>query len=396
MKKSIEKHIKDFDDVTSVKSSKSSKTNDLRKIRSAFLNIFEDVEEARNIAVGEKNKTVMIIENLDDGLLVLDKSNKIEIINPYALEFLQKTKDELLHKNVFAIKSNTIDLKPLFDTIGKNKKIKEVSREEICLGGKSFFQVSVLSIAGGGGGHLVILHDVSKDKLVDKMKSEFVSVAAHQLRTPLSAIKWTLKMMLDGDVGKLTNEQKEFLNKSYESNERMIVLVNDLLNVSRIDEGRFIYKPEALQIEDVIKDISANEETALKAKKITIKLDLPKKALPPVFIDKEKMGIVMQNLIENSIKYTPAGGKITVSAEELKDDVLIKVKDTGVGIPKDQQDRIFTKFFRGENVIRLETEGSGLGLYTIKNIVESHKGKIWFQSEGEKGTTFFFTLPKAK
>ncbi|MCK9577933.1 ATP-binding protein [bacterium] len=383
-------------DLISIESCNVSRGEDLRRIRSAFLNIFEDVEEARNIAVREKNKTMLIIENLDDGLFVLDKNSKIEIVNSYALEFLQKAKDEIIQKNIFKIKSEKVDLKIFFEVIGgKNKKIKEVSREEVCFGNKLFFQVSVLSIAGSGGEYLVILHDISKDKLIDQMKTEFVSVAAHQLRTPLSAIKWTLKMMLDGDVGKLTEEQIEFLNKSYESNERMIMLVNDLLNVSRIDEGRFIYKPEALQIEDVIKEISMSEETSLKKKKLKLLLNIPKKKLPPVFIDKEKMGIVMQNFIENSIKYTPSGGKITISVEDLKDDILVKIKDTGVGIPLDQQDRIFTKFFRGENVIRLETEGSGLGLYTVKNIIESHTGKVWFQSEENKGSTFFFTLPKA-
>jgi len=382
----------------SIDSCNISNANDLRRIRSAFLNIFEDVEEARNAAVQEKNKTMLIIENLDDGLLVLDKTDKIELINSFALDFLKRTKEELLQKNIFEIKSDKVELKYFFNIVSdKSGKIREVSREEVCFGDKIFFQVSVFSIAGttGGGGHLVVLHDISKDKLVDQMKTEFVSVAAHQLRTPLSAIKWTLRMILDGDVGELSDEQKDFLNKSYESNERMINLVNDLLNVSRIDEGRFIYKPEALQIEDILKEVSSNEETSLKEKKLKLVLDLPKQLLPAVFIDKEKMGIVVQNLIENSIKYTPSGGKITVSAEDLRDDVLVKVKDTGVGIPKDQQDRIFTKFFRGENVIRLETEGSGLGLYTVKNIIESHKGKIWFQSDTGEGTTFFFTLPKA-
>jgi len=389
------KEITPPEGLVSIESCKVSNTDDLRRIRSAFLNIFEDVEDARNTAVKEKNKTVLIIENLDDGLLVLDKNNRVVMINPCALEFLQKTKEEVLQKNIFKLDSKKLDMEVFFEIIrGKNKKIREISREEACFGNKLFFQITVLSIAGSDGEYLVIMHDVSKDKLVDQMKTEFVSVAAHQLRTPLSAIKWTLKMMLDGDVGKLTDEQIEFLNKSYESNERMIVLVNDLLNVSRIDEGRFIYKPEALQIEDVIKQIASNEETSLKEKNLDLVLDFPKKLLSPVFIDKEKMGIVMQNFIENSIKYTPSGGKITISIEELKDDVLVKVKDTGVGIPKDQQDRIFTKFFRGENVIRLETEGSGLGLYTVKNIIESHKGKVWFQSDNGEGTTFFFTLPK--
>ncbi|MDD5639838.1 MAG: ATP-binding protein [Candidatus Pacebacteria bacterium] len=381
----------------SIESCNVSNAEDLRRIRSAFLNIFEDVEETRRVAVREKNKTMLIIENLTDGLLVLDKNNKIEIINPIALQILKKSTEDLLGQNLFEVKFEEENIKKFLALIrNKNGNIKELIREEISIDERIFFQVSALPIMEGKKekGYLIILHDISKDKMIDQMKTEFVSVAAHQLRTPLSAIKWTIKMLLDGDVGKLSDEQVDFLNKSYESNERMINLVNDLLNVSRIDEGRFIYKPEPLQIEDIFKLMTENVETIAEKKNLKLILDFPPSLLPPVFADREKMGIVVQNLIENSIKYTPPGGEIIISIEDMKDDLLIKIKDTGVGIPKDQQDRIFTKFFRGENVIKLETEGSGLGLYTVKNIVESHKGKIWFQSELDKGTTFFFTLPK--
>jgi signal transduction histidine kinase len=176
----------------------------------------------------------------------------------------------------------------------------------------------------------------------------------------------------------------------------MINLVNDLLNVSRIDEGRFIYKTEPMQLEDVVDEIVKSEETPLQQKKIKLSWNLPSTLLPEVLADKEKLGIAVQNLIENAIKYTKEGGSVIISIEEINGDILFKIQDDGVGIPSYQQERIFTKFFRGENVMRMETEGSGLGLYTTKNIVESHGGKIWFQSEEGKGTVFSFTIPKNK
>jgi signal transduction histidine kinase len=228
------------------------------------------------------------------------------------------------------------------------------------------------------------------------MKTEFVSIAAHQLRTPLSAIKWTLRMVLDGDTGELNSEQKELLEKTYVSNERMISLINDLLNVSRIEEGRFLYKQELVNLEDVISIVIDSSQELLKMKKMKLTFEKPKESLPQVSADREKMELAVQNLLENAVKYTPEGGKIDISLEKDNDNIIFKIKDTGVGIPDDQHERIFTKFFRGDNVIRMETEGSGLGLYTTRNIIDAHKGKIWFDSKEGEGTIFTFTIPIPK
>jgi len=244
-------------------------------------------------------------------------------------------------------------------------------------------------------GVLIIFHDVTRDKLVERMKTEFVSISAHQLRTPLSAIKWTLRMVLDGDTGKLNDEQQELLEKTYVSNERMISLINDLLNVSRIEEGRFLYKQEPGKLEDVINAVVNSSQELLKMKKIILKMNLSQD-IPLVNIDKEKMELAVQNLLENAAKYTPEGGSIDISLEKHEAEVVFKIKDTGVGIPETEHERIFTKFFRGENVIKMETEGSGLGLYTTRNIIDAHRGKIWFESKEGEGTTFFFSLPFAK
>ena len=372
------------------------KENELRKIRLAFLNILEDTEEAKTQAIGEKNKSLAVIKNFTDGLLVLNEDNKIEIISPLVEVFLGQKEEELLGKDVSRLSSRKIDLKPLKEIlkVRKTKDIKSIFRKEIRLGEDLFLEVTVSHFKSGEKkGALVILHDVSRDKLVERMKTEFVSISAHQLRTPLSAVKWTLRMILDGDVGEINDEQRDLLEKTYQSNERMIELINDLLNVTRIEEGRFLYKPEPMQIEDVVDQVVGEAENAAKIKKITIKTERPKILLPPVTIDKEKMGIVVQNLLENSLKYTPEGGTVIISLEKKNKDMVFKIADNGVGIPKDQQARIFSKFFRGSNVIKMETEGSGLGLYTVKNIVEAHKGEIWFESKEGEGSTFYFTLP---
>jgi PAS domain S-box-containing protein len=372
-----------------------TKEDELRRVRAALLNILEDTEEARKEAVREKNKTMTMIENLTDGILLLNNRNEVGIISPLVLDFFRKTKEEIVGKNIIDLFNNE-ELKQIREILidDKKKKINKVVKKEISIGKRMDIEATSVFLEGEGeGGVLIILHDVTRDKLVEKMKTEFVSIAAHQLRTPLSAIKWTLRMVLDGDTGEITAEQKELLEKTYVSNERMISLINDLLNVTKIEEGRFLYKQQLASLEEITSIVIENSQELLKMKKMSLTFDKPQEALPLVSVDKEKMELAVQNLLENAIKYTPEGGQINISLQREDGNVLFRIKDTGVGIPDSQRSRIFTKFFRGDNVIRMETEGSGLGLYTASNIVEAHKGKIWFDSKEGQGTSFYFTIP---
>jgi signal transduction histidine kinase len=240
----------------------------------------------------------------------------------------------------------------------------------------------------------MILHDVTREKAIERMKTEFVSISAHQLRTPLSAIKWTLKMFLDGDLGELTKEQREFLEKTYKSNERMINLINDLLNVTRIEEGRYLYRPVLADIVPICQSVIDSYREEIEKKNLKFEFKKPKE-LPKVRVDIEKISLAIQNLLENAIRYNREGGEIEIVLKEKEKEIEFSIRDTGIGIPKDQQNRVFTKFFRAPNAMRMETEGSGLGLFITKNIIEAHGGKIWFKSEEGKGTTFYFTLPAA-
>lgn len=365
---------------------------ELQKSQSALLNMLEDVEEEKGKAEEEKNKTSAVIANLADGLLVFDSEDKLSLINPLAEKLLRIKPDKTNNKSIDELASSNDSFKPLLKILGK--EIKEVSRQEIALGDLALEISSVLIIIDKNkSGSLIILHDITREKAIEKMKTEFVSIAAHQLRTPLSAIKWALSLLLEGDIGELNVEQKSFIKKSYASNERMITLINDLLDVARIEEGRYLYKLEPAKLENLAQTaLSSYKELAAK-RNIKLEYKKPIDPLPEIMVDAEKITIAIQILIENAIKYTLPDGQVTISLKYDTTKVELSVKDTGVGVNQEQQNRLFTKFFRATNVIRMETDGTGLGLFIAKNIIESHGGKIWCESQENKGSVFSFSLP---
>ena len=232
-----------------------------------------------------------------------------------------------------------------------------------------------------------------RERLIGRLKSEFISIAAHQLRTPLSAVKWTFQILLDGDAGNFTPEQKEFLQRGYDTNETMIRLVNDLLSAARLEEGRFgfDFKPVdfGLYLQNFIK-LYAHQA---KSRNIQLVYHPSVNVLPPILIDQVKIDLVVQNILDNAIKYSHPGSTVEVSLRQIPNYIEVAVEDRGVGIPRTQRDRLFMKFFRGDNVIRMQTEGSGLGLFIAKNIIKNHGGDITIESEENKGTTARFTLP---
>lgn len=368
------------------------RTKELEESRRALTNILEDVAEAREKAEEEKNKTLAIIINFTDGLLVFDEINNLALINPQAEIFFTIKHQEIIGKSIQELSTYSA-LKPLTRLLGL--EIRELFRKELVLREGLVLEVSTIPIIRENKktGTLVILHDVTRGKMVEQMKTEFVSLAAHQLRTPLSAIKWTLQMLLAGDLGPINEEQREFIEKTYRSNERMIALINDLLNVTRIEEGRYLYKLTLADIKELVQKVIDSLKADIQRKKIKFKFEKPSKKIRKIRVDAEKITLAVQNLINNAIQYTPISGEVIVSLRRVEDDIEFSVKDAGIGIPKDQQDRVFTKFFRGANAIRMETEGTGLGLYIAKNIIEAHGGGIWFESEENKGSTFSFVLP---
>jgi PAS domain S-box-containing protein len=368
------------------------KTDELEESKSALLNILEDVEQARAEAEEERNKTLSVISNLADGLLFFDQENRLALVNPQAEDFFDVKSRDIVTRPILEL-SAFPTIEPIVRLVGG--EIKGVFRKEIQIREDLILEVSTIPIMREEEklGTLIILHDVTREKMIERMKTEFVGVTAHQLRTPLSAIKWTLRMLLDGDLGKITEEQRAFIEKTYSSNERMIILINDLLNVTRIEEGRYLYKPTLIDIEQIVQSVINSYKEEIKRKRFKFEFEKPKEKLPKVKVDVEKIKLAITNLIDNALRYSLPGGKVTVSLKYVKNEIEFSVKDTGVGISMDQQERIFTKFFRGANAIKMATEGSGLGLFIVKNIIDAHGGKIWFESEEGKGTTFYFSLP---
>jgi len=367
------------------------KTKELETTRLALMNILEDVDEARLKAEEERRKTLAIINHFVDGILVFDKDNKIALINPQTEKFFKVKPEEVIGKSLSQLRSYPF-LKKLEELIGE--EIKKIYRKELHLSEKLILEVSVVPIILREEkiATILIFHDVTREKLIERMKSEFVSIAAHQLRTPLSALKWTLKMLLEGDLGPITQEQAEFVEKIYNANERMIRLINDLLDVTRIEEGRYVYKLSLVKLDIIIEKMILFYKDLAEKKKLKIEFKKEGEDFE-VRVDEEKIKLAIQNLVENAIRYTLPQGEIMISLKRREEEIEFSIKDTGVGIPEHQKERVFSKFFRGENVMRIETEGTGLGLFITKNIIESHGGKIWFESEEGKGTTFYFTLP---
>lgn len=235
-------------------------------------------------------------------------------------------------------------------------------------------------------------HTNEKLKALDEAKDEFISMASHQLRTPLTSVKGYVSMVLEGDVGKITAQQRQMLEQAYTSSQRMVYLIADLLNVSRLKTGKFVIEPVQSQLADVIEgELEQLKETA-KARNLELTYEKPAN-FPIVTLDETKTRQVIMNFIDNAIYYTPAGGHIKVELSATPDKVEYRVIDDGLGVPKSEQPHLFTKFYRAGNAKKARPDGTGLGLYMAKKVIIAQGGSIIFESEEGKGSTFGFTLP---
>lgn len=233
---------------------------------------------------------------------------------------------------------------------------------------------------------------------IDEMKSEFVSVASHELRTPLAAIKNAIQLILKGKTGEINENQTKFLSMAERNINRLTSILNSLLDLSRIESKKIEIKFEELDLRSSIEFILSSLKPQADGKFIQLKMEIPEE-LPFVYGDREKVEQILTNLVGNAIKFTPEGGKISALAKPFEDEgnmVAISVKDSGIGIPEDQLDKIFEKFHQVEDSLRRSITGTGLGLAITKGLVEAHHGRIWVESEVEKGSTFTFTLPMSK
>lgn len=231
-------------------------------------------------------------------------------------------------------------------------------------------------------------------KQVILFKTDMVSIMSHQARTSLSGLKWIIKMFLDGDLGKLSPEQENLMKKALDSNERAIKNLTDILDTNKTEnivEREYIF--EKVNICELLEETIFDFSGEAHAKGIEVIFLRPDHVLKPMRADKEKLRVILQNLVENAIKYSDPHGKVFITAKELETKIQVSIKDTGTGISPEGKARIFEKFYRDTEAEKREITGTGIGLYTVKKIIDKSEGEIWFESNTGEGTIFYFTLP---
>lgn len=381
--------------------------------RKAVLNILEDVEEEKEKVGKEKDKINAILHSIGDAVLVIDDEYRVIMINKIVEEVSGFSSQDLVGKKYFDIlkfvtEKEGKEVRNFVELTMKNGEIRKMDRHTMLIrknGSKVAVADSSSPLRDKNGqiiGCVVVFRDVTTESQIDQAKTEFVSLASHQLRTPLSTIGWYAEMMLAGDAGKINQEQRQYLDEIYKGNKRMVDLVNALLNVSRLELGTFSIEPENIYLKDIAESVLNELKPQVVNKKMLVTKFYDENLVKNYSADPKLTRIIFQNLLSNAVKYTPDGGKIDLSIKVVKKEILITVSDNGLGIPDNQRGLIFSKLFRADNVKETDTEGTGLGLYIIKSIVENIGGKIWFESPSvivndnkvkNRGTSFYLSLP---
>lgn len=235
----------------------------------------------------------------------------------------------------------------------------------------------------------------AKLRALDEAKDDFISMASHQLRTPLTSIKGYTSMVLEGDAGKITPKQKQLLTQAFFSSQRMVYLIADLLNVSRLRTGKFVIDRTRVNLADIVEQEMFQLKQTAASRGVSIKYQKPK-GFPELMLDETKIRQVIMNFSDNAIYYTPTGGKITISLQETATTVEFRVQDNGIGVPKREQPHLFTKFYRAGNARQARPDGTGLGLFMAKKVIIAQGGALIFDSREGKGSTFGFMFSKAR
>lgn len=365
-----------------------------------------ELENAHDKMRQDKAKDEVLLNNIGDAVVAIDTNRRVIFINKVAADMIGWRHEEVVGKKWGTDMPGVVDEQG--SPIPRDKRSVQaawetghsmhVSHYYYIRRDGSRFPVSITSTPIFANnritGAMIVFRDVTREKEIDKMKTEFISLASHQLRTPLSAIKWYLRMLLDGDAGPLVDRQREFVDIINESNERMIILVNDLLNISRIESGRIIIEPEPTNIRELIESVIRELQMKMHEKEQIFTLTIPDN-LPQISIDAQLVRHVYMNLLTNAIKYSPVKGHVGLTVSLTDENILSCVSDEGYGIPETERHKIFQKFFRASNILKYETDGTGLGLYLAKAIIDSSGGRIWFDSKEGVGTQFWISLPLA-
>lgn len=355
--------------------------------------------------VMQHERSVAILEGIHDGLIVFAPDGRVTYINPAACEILGVT-----HEDTVGSCTSLRELLGLESACSQDTGASPLP--EPCadlIGGGGFEEVelsepvhrilavrtnAVTDRSGKYLGCVSTLSDVTAEREIAVMKNEFVSMVSHELRTPLTSIKGYVDLILEGTAGSVNEIQRDFLEIVQENSDRLVSLINDLLDISRIESGRVHLKVEPLDMPEIARGVLDTFRTVADKSRLTLEMDTPEE-LGRAAGDRDRVGQVLMNLVSNAIKYSPGGGSVRVSFSALEGKVLTEVVDTGIGISEENQKKLFTKFFRVDSTLTREIGGTGLGLSICKSVVELLGGEIGMRSAEGEGSTFWFTLPMA-
>lgn len=369
----------------------------------------KELDKIRKELQKEKDKLDAVISSMGEGLLVCDDKHKCVLVNQMASSMLRTTPSDMIGKNIKKYVDFYSEREGSQDAYSGmlNRAIKDTDIIDVMNMDKYYcrvpeqdpFPVSMVIApmvkSGRGIGAITLFRDSTREREVDRMKTEFVSVASHQLRTPLTGINWNLEMLMQGDLGEINTQQKESIKEAYKGSQHMVNLVNTLLNMSRIETGRLKVETKPTDLAILIKEVISECKLLTGGKQCKILFKKPGQLLKKVSVDPILLREVISNFITNAIRYSPRGKKcsIVVNLSKNKNGYLVSVKDQGIGIATEDQKNIFNKFFRTKEAIKMETEGSGLGLYMCKMVMDEAGGKVWFESKEGRGSTFYVQVP---
>jgi two-component system phosphate regulon sensor histidine kinase PhoR len=357
----------------------------------------EREKSLRDIAT-EKSKIKTIINCMGDGVLVCDRDSCIVLSNPAASRMLKVSESSLIGTMLPQDNLHPELSKIIQETLTTAEKTYTSVSQELSIGesGEIFLRAHTAPVRNDLNetlGSVTVLQDISHLKELDKMKSEFIAMVAHELRAPLAAVEQQLTVILNKMAGDITEKQEQLLGRAKERTRGLLTLIKDLLDLSKIEAGMMVQYKEPLSLQEVVQKVVDLMGAEADAKKLHLEFTVPPE-LPLINADRNSMEGTFTNLISNAIKYTPEGGKIWVTLNEEGDFIKATVSDTGIGIKKEDLPRIFDKFYRVKTVETRQIVGTGLGLSIVKSIVDAHLGSISVESEEANGTTFTVLLPK--
>jgi PAS domain S-box-containing protein len=357
----------------------------------------------------EASRSQAILEAVADGVLVTGSDNRITFLNSSIQRILAIDSRRVLGQalddfgGLFGKAALTwMDTIRRWSEAPSNYESGDMYAEQLELGDGRIALVHLAPVILQNDflGTVSIFRDITREVEVDRLKSEFVATVSHELRTPMTAIKGYIDILLMGAAGAVNENQAHFLSIVKNNIDRLNILVNDLLDISRIEAGRVILSPQPLDLREVAEDVIADflRRSQEENKPMALSLDAPR-SLPRVYGDSERVRQILDNLLDNAYHYTQENGTIKVNIHSLNgSEVQVDVMDSGVGIAQPDQERVFERFYRGEHPFVLATPGTGLGLPIVKQLVEMHNGRIWMESRGipGQGSVFSFTLPVYK